>query len=374
MKKVVLILPTFNERENVETLIAAIEGVFQKLENYKLTILVVDDYSPDGTATAVKRIASKYKNIELISKNKEGLGAAYMFGMRYAVSKLKCDFFVQMDADWSHSPLLLPEFISKYEKGADFIIGSRYIRGGSIPGNWGLHRKIYSIVGNTIVRFGLGMRSPHDWTSGYRLMRVEVFQKVEDGLEKFSGYTFQVAFLHRVKKAGFKVAEVPLQFIDRVHGKSKIAPSDYIKNVLLYVLNNSTFFKYLVIGVIGFTVQTLISKLLILIHVFPGLSVMVGSFFAIVTNFLGNNRWTFSHRKITGFTKLLKKFSHFFATSMGALVIQALVVSIGVLILGDDAWFLLMVFAIIFLVIPYNLFIYNRFIWKTHENELSMKN
>ena len=300
MKNVVLVLPTYNERENVETLIAAIEGVFKELSAYKLHILVVDDYSPDGTADIVKKLVTQFKNISIISKQKEGLGAAYLFGMKYALKKLRPDIFIQIDADWQHNPLLLPDFFKKIESGSDVVIGSRYMKGGSIPGNWGLHRKMYSVVGNAIVRFGLGKRIPHDWTSGYRVYKSEVFETVQNGLEGFSGYTFQVAFLNKAILAGYRVGEVPLQFIDRVHGKSKIAPFDYIKNLLVYVFNNSTHLKYLIVGVTGFTVQAVISKALIVINFFPGLAVAVGSFIAIIVNFLGNNVWTFSHKKLTG--------------------------------------------------------------------------
>lgn len=364
MKKIVLILPTYNEKENIVTLISAIEGVFTKLSSYKLQILVIDDFSPDNTAYAVTELTKKFTNLILLQKKKEGLGAAYVLGMSYALDKLKPDILVQMDADWSHNPLLLPEFIKKIEAGADFVIGSRYIQGGSIPGNWGLHRKIFSIIGNSIVRFGLGKLHPHDWTSGFRMLKAEIFTKVKTGLNKYSGYTFQIAFLHRAIKAGYKINEVPLQFIDRIHGKSKIAPVDYIKNVLIYVLNHSTFLKYLVIGTIGFTLQALISKGLVMLKIFPGLAVTIGALLAIIANYLGNNLWTFSHKKISGWSKLLTKFIYFLFTSFGAVVIQGVVVTVGVLIIGEAAWFWLMVFAIVFLVIPYNYFIYNRFIWK----------
>lgn len=368
MIHIALLLPTYNEKANIGTLISAIEGVFEKLNQYKLTIVVIDDHSPDGTAEIVTKHATKYRNIILLAKEKEGLGAAIAFGMRYAIKELNPEILIQMDADWSHNPLLLPDFLKAYENGADFVIGSRYIKGGSIPGNWGLHRKIYSITGNMIVRLGLGQLSPHDWTSGFRLMKMDVFKKIEKGLEKYTGYTFQVASLHRVKQAGFTIYEVPLQFIDRVHGKSKIAPSEYIKNVLLYVFNNSTLLKYLIIGTIGFSVQGLAAKLLVQLGMFEGLSVGVGSFLAIVTNFLGNNLWTFSHKRIHGARNLFKKFVHFCTTSLGALFIQVAVVSLGVIVFGSQAWFWLMVFAIVFLVIPYNFFIYNKFIWKNNKN------
>ncbi len=364
MKRVVLILPTYNEKDNIETLIISIQKVFQKLGQYQLQILVVDDFSPDGTAKVVERLTAKFQNIALISKKKEGLGAAIIYGVNYAFKYFSPELFIQIDADWQHNPELLPAFFNCLEKGADFVIGSRYIKGGSIPINWGINRKIYSIAGNAIVRIGLGMMTPFDWTSGYRLYKSDVFRKVGYGLEKYSGYTFQVAFLRNAKTAGYKIAEVPLQFVDRIHGRSKIAPLDYIKNLLIYILNNSIFLKYLIIGIIGFTLQTLLTKLLITFKVFPGIAVAVSSFFAISANFIGNNLWTFSHNKISGASKLLKKFTHFIATSIGAVVIQFIVVSVGVYFWGDNAWFLLMTFAIIFLVIPYNYFIYNRLIWK----------
>ena len=193
----------------------------------------------------------------------------------------------------------------------------------------------------------------------------EVFEKVQSGLEKYSGYTFQVAFLHRVKMFGFTIAEVPLKFIDRTRGKSKIAPSEYIKNLLLYVVGNSTFIKYLIIGVVGFLVQSLVSKMFIAFGLFPGLAVSVGAFLAIICNFLGNNLWTFSHRRIQGTIELFNKFIHFLITSFGAVVIQGVVVGVGVVLLGQNSWFNLMVFAIVFLVIPYNYFIYDRYIWKS---------
>ena len=364
MEKIILLLPTYNERENISTLIKSIEGVFAKSEKYAVTILVIDDTSPDGTAEVVNNISRRYENVKLISKKKAGLGAAYIMGINYALTHFQPDYIIQMDADWQHTPLLLPDFIKKIEAGADFVVGSRYIKGGSIPGTWGIHRKIYSIVGNNIVRFGLGKLTPHDWTSGYRMYRRQVFEKVKDGMEKYSGYTYQVAFLNRVHEAGFKIAEVPLHFIDRVHGKSKIAPFDYIKNVLLYVINNSKFIKYLITGIIGFVIQTGVSKILIYKHIFAGIAVGMGAFLAICANFLGNNYWTFGENQIRGKRQVLWKFSHFLTTSIIAVLIQIVVVSLGVWLFGEQFWFVFMVAALAFLVIPFNYFVYSKVIWK----------
>ncbi len=364
MSKITLILPTYNERDNIATLIAAIEGIFSKLEKYQLTILVVDDTSPDKTGELVKNLQKKYPNLELVSKKKEGLGAALLFGIEQAMKRFVPDFIIQMDADWQHTPLLLPDIIEKMEQGYDFVIGSRYIKGGSIPGNWGWHRKIYSVIGNNLVRLGLGKLALHDWTSGYRMYRADIFNKVRAGMEKFSGYTYQVAFLNRAHEAGYKIGEVPLHFSDRMHGKSKIAPLDYIVSVLLYVFEQSRFIKYLIIGGFGFLLQTGVSKLLINWKLFAGVAVGIGAFLAICANFLGNNYWTFSANKIQGKKKMAVKFIHFLVTSLIAVMIQVIVVSSGSWLLGEEYWFWYMVFALAFLVIPLNYFVYSKIIWK----------
>lgn len=368
MKKFTILLPTYNESGNIETLLKKVVEVLGRIKNYQNHIVVIDDYSPDGTGEIVKRLSKRYGNITLLSKKKEGLGAACIYGIKYALETLHSDIIMQMDADWSHNPNLIPQFISHIENGSDFVIGSRYIKGGAIPGNWGVERKLFSIFGNLWVRFGLGMRNPHDWSSGFRAMKGLVAEKVHRGLAKYSGYTFQIAFLFRVKKAGFKVSEIPLVFVDRVYGKSKFPAFDYIKNVTLFVITNSTLIKYLIIGIAGFSIQTVISKLLVSMGLFEGLSVAIGSLFAIVANFLGNNFWTFNSHAIVGTAQLVKKFIHFLATSIGAVIIQGVVVSLGVLF-TPIPWFWLMVFAIVCLVIPYNYFIYNRFIWKTHKTK-----
>src|SRR3989338_5710605 len=166
--KVVIVLPTYCEAENIEGVVEKIEEVTSRLGNYQFQILVLDDFSPDGTPDKVKRLQKKFSNVILLSGKKEGLGKAYLRGMNYAVSELGAEVMFEMDADFSHDPEVIPEFMGKIETGADFVIGSRYIKGGSIPENWGLHRKIFSVIGNLIVRVGLGIFKIHDWTGGFR--------------------------------------------------------------------------------------------------------------------------------------------------------------------------------------------------------------
>ena len=365
--KVVIILPTYCEVENIGIITTKLEKVFQKLQNYQFEILVVDDLSPDGTAKEVKKLAAKYENISLLLGKKEGLGRAYIRGINFAIQKLGADIFFEMDADLSHDPEEIPQFLEKIEAGADFVIGSRYIPSGSIPENWGLHRKVFSIFGNLIVRVGLGVFGIHDWTSGYRAIKKEVFQKVNSNLGKFSGYTFQVAFLHRAQRVGFTITEVPINFTDRRFGHSKIAPFDYIKNVLLYVAANSTFLKYVIVGIIGFTINAIALEAFYRLGISPGLAAALGAEFAIISNFNLNNIWTFAHRKITATSRFIPKFIQFNFTSLGAVIIQGVVVGLGTWLFGDETRFFFFTFAVIFLIIPYNFFVYNRYIWKTHE-------
>ena len=229
-----MLIPTFNERENILRLLSHLLQVFKKVRKWRLAILVVDDNSPDGTAALVAnfaRLASKRakarKNVHLLVRNKKkGLGAAYLAGMHHAFRQLKTDIVLVMDADLSHNPSYIPAFLRKVEDGCDFVVGSRYIRGGRIAKGWALHRKLLSVFGNQIVPLMLGSRALSDWTSGYRAIRRSAFYKVYPAISKnkreLRGYTFNIAFAYHTMAAGFRVGEVPIKFIDRTTGKSKL--------------------------------------------------------------------------------------------------------------------------------------------------------
>lgn len=362
--KVVLIIPTYNERENIKQLIEKIFLATQRQASYNVEILIVDDRSPDGTAEEVKKLQKTYPKVFLITGEKKGLGMAYVRGMNYAANIVKADIMFEIDADLSHDPKLIPVFLKSIENGADFVIGSRYIPGGAIPKEWAPHRKIFSIVGNLIVRFGLFVPAIHDWTSGYRALRTSVYKTVGEGLSRYPGYTFQVAFLHRVYLAKCVITEVPLVFVDRSWGKSKIIPPDYIYNVILYVITHSALIRFIIVGGLGFLVQLLTASLLVALHIFPGIAISLGAELAIISNFILNNNWTFAHKKLSGRRKLLKRFLAFNAAGIGSIIIQGTIVSLGVIILGRSYWLIISILTIVFLIIPYSFFIYNKFIWR----------
>lgn len=400
--KAVIILPTYNEKGNIDRLIPLLEEeVFPQVKNYQMGILVVDDSSPDGTADIVRDFMKKWKNLELISGEKKGLGAAYVRGMSYAIDHMKADVVFEMDADLSHDPHDIPRFLDKIDAGYDMVVGSRYIRGGSIPKNWGFNRKVYSIMGNLIVRSILMRFSFHEWTNGYRAIKKEVFLKIKDELHSFTGYTFQIAFLHKAMQKHFKVSEIPVHFSDRTLGKSKIASGEYIYDLLKYIIiariiEMKRFIKFLIVGGTGFITQILIQELSIrsgftyyLATVFGGtlhaydyqalaqsIGVGFGAEAAILSNFLYNNFWTFKDaRKLKTKSPFFIRLLKFNSASLASIVIQSSAAWVGIRFFGSSVAFgpvvlptriLIIIPTIIFLVIPLNYLIYNRFIWKTH--------
>jgi len=367
--KLVLILPTYNERENIITLLDALRSVMKKVTGYTVSYLVVDDTSPDGTRDVVSEYQKKYKDVFLISGKKEGLGKALLRGLSYAVDTMQADVLLQMDADLSHDPTVIPQFLEKLDKVADFVVGSRYIPGGSIPSNWGTHRKIFSVVGNAFVRFGLGYSNIHDWTGGFRAYKKKYFELIREHMSQYRGYVFQIAFLHKAVQKGARVAEVPIHFTDRRFGRSKIAPSEYIRNVVLYVVHSvrqspraKKIAKFLIVGGWGFVINTIALEILVWLGMHPASASALGAECAIVSNFMLNNHWTFRDRKIERARRFMK-FLQFNGTSLGAIALQAGIVFIGTHLHGVETYRMFYVFGVM-TSLAWNYIMYSRVIWK----------
>lgn len=213
-KRVLVIIPTYNERENVDRLIPQILEQTPELE-----ILVVDDNSPDGTAVSVERFAKNTERVHLIQRpHKLGLGTAYIAGFRYALEQ-GYDFVFEMDADFSHDPREIPRFITA-AKEADLVIGSRYIARGSSQ-NWPLRRRLLSQLGNLYTHILTGM-SVKDATSGYRCLARSLLERLDLNRIASNGYAFQIEVAFRVWKLGLRIREIPIVFADRVAGQSKL--------------------------------------------------------------------------------------------------------------------------------------------------------
>jgi dolichol-phosphate mannosyltransferase len=367
--KLVVILPTYNEGENIIRLLNSLHEVLAGSKGYTIVYLVVDDNSPDGTKGLVTEYQKKHKDVFLITGKKEGLGKAMVRGMTYAVEKMDADYLLQMDADLSHDPRVIPQFLQALENGADFVIGSRYIPGGSIPENWGIHRKIFSVVGNAIVRYGLGFPSVHDWTGGFRVYKKVFFEQIRHELNHYSGYVFQIAFLHKSILNKAVIKEVPIHFTDRLYGRSKIAPFEYIRNILLYVMSSRmsdkatrSFVKFLIVGSIGFVINTVVLEIIVLLGFHPAAGSIVGAECAIVSNFFLNDAWTFRERKIHESRKFYK-FLQFNGTSLGAIIIQAGVVFLGTHLYGVSEYRIFYIVGVLIGMV-WNYIMYSRVIWK----------
>src|ERR1035437_4231305 len=370
--KAIVIIPTYNEKGNIERIIPIVEEVFKEVKNYEMGILIVDDSSPDGTGELVKDLMKQYDNLHLLVGQKKGLGAAYLHGMTYAVNELNADVMFEMDADFFHDPKKIPEFLQKIDEGNDFVIGTRYSKGGSIPSNWGLHRKIMSVWGNLLIRMVLMRFNIHDWTGGYRAIKKEVFLKEKEKLAAFSGYTFQVGFLLNAVQDGFKIAEVPFHATDRTMGKSKIPGMETIFKTLYFVITArikelvfGPFGKFLVVGGLGFIIQAVILRVLVeIFKVDPSVASMIGAVVAILSNFNLNNLWTFKAEKITGIGQYLWKMTNFYATSaIGVIIIQTGIIFLGDTLFGKKFYFLYFIFGTGILLI-YNSAAYRLIIWR----------
>ena len=213
--KILIIIPTYNERENIKKLIPAIKKVSRAYH-----ILIVDDNSTDGTGLEVKRFIRKDKTIKLISRSKKsGLGTAYVNGFKYAL-KEKYDLIFEMDADFSHDPKYIPDFLREI-KNYDLVIGSRYLNGVSVV-NWPISRLILSQFANFYARFITGLPLT-DCTSGYKCYRRKVIEDIDLNKIHSDGYAFQIEMHYKAWKKGFKIKEIPIIFVDRHSGTSKMS-------------------------------------------------------------------------------------------------------------------------------------------------------
>ena len=242
IRKAAIVIPTYNEATNIPILLDRIYENQKKLA-VKLHVLVVDDSSPDGTADVVKQYAQQNKQVHiLVRKEKQGLGAAYIHGMKHALELIKPDILFEMDADGQHNPDDIPKMIKAINEGNDFVIGSRYIEGGSISGDWGFHRKIISFLAGFVTRVGLRLNNIKDASGGYRAIRKEVFDSVDLDKLDVKGYAFQAALLEAVVYHKFKIKEVPITFNQRIEGESKMRVSDMLEGwVIVFKIRGRRF-------------------------------------------------------------------------------------------------------------------------------------
>lgn len=386
--KIVVIIPTYNERANISKLIPTLEkDIFPQMKHHKLHILVVDDKSPDGTAEEVQKFMKEWSNIKLLSGNKKGLGYAYVRGMQYAMKEMDAEAVMEFDADFQHDPNDIPRLVEAMDDGADYVIGSRYVEGGSIPKEWGLDRKVLSIFGNLFTRVVWGNFEIHDMTSGFKLARTSYLKKLDLDNLLSNNFAYKMQILHDIVKTGAKVKEVPIAFLEREVGKSKISQKDQFESfyvvLRLGMYPYKRFIQFLVVGGTGFFLQFLTVYIAIHVGVEQFIAAMIGGETAILSNFILNNLWTFGDTKAIkeqgSFFKRLVKFN---LASLASIGIQGGVVYYAVHALGEHLYLfgfdvptsmVILVPTILLIVIPLNYFIYNKVIWKTQYLQNSKK-
>jgi dolichol-phosphate mannosyltransferase len=300
MQKVLVIIPTYNEADNIGGVIEAVEHVALKTRSHSFSLLIVDDKSPDGTAKHVKTLQKQYDNINILSGQKAGLGRAYIRGLRHALKRSEFNTFVMMDGDLSHNAEDIPDLLQALKQGADYVIGSRYTTSGSVDDSWPLIRKIMSRVANFAARKLVGISdNVTDITGGFKAIRAEALDQIDLDSLNVRGYIFQVSLLHAFLRQGFVVREVPITFTNRSHGSSKLKMRDIIEFLYrAYKLNPNApiqrIVRFGVVGACGTVVNLAILTLLVkLVHAEVLVSAAIAIEGSILFNFFLNHYYTF---------------------------------------------------------------------------------
>lgn len=370
--KITIIIPTYNESTNIGRTLDNLELEFKTIPSqHQMEILVIDDNSPDGTQEIVKQKKNQYHNIILLpNPEKKGLGAAYIKAFKFTLEKLDSDVVFEYDADGSHQSKYISGMIEALESGADVVVGSRYIEGGSMPADWGLHRKLISYFGNLLARSVLWTWQYQDMTSGFRATRTKFLKQIDlnNLLSKQFAYKIHLYYALHLLKA--KIVEYPIEFIDRNKGKSKFPKNNIIDSLRvvfsLRLRQSEKLIKVMVVGGIGTVVQLIFFNLFRL-KLNLSLAQNLAIELAVISNFTINNLWTFPEKKFTflNFKRLSFGFVKFNILSLGSIIIQNLVLLGGIKLLGQS--FLIENFLIltgIILGLIWNYLMYTKVVWK----------
>lgn len=371
MQKVVIVMPAWNEAENISKMVKQLVDIeFPKIDA-EMHLLVVDNYSKDNTAKIVEEASKKYKYIHVIQQgDKSGLGWAYVRGMEYAIKNLKADAVLEMDADFQHPTRFIKPMVEAYLNGADYAIGSRYVKGGSIPKEWQFSRRAVSYLGNLFIRIVLLKPFLHDLTTGFRLSRVRgVLDQIDlPNLMELNRFAYKVDLLYQCIKLSKKTVEVPLEFAPRTMEKSKFNPKEMISTfkvaIILGIKDKMKIIKFGIVGFTGFIVNYIALRVFRNLGFTETLSWAFSTELAIINNFIFNNIWTFKEQEIRGTKQTIFKFLQFNLTSAGAIIIQSIAGPIGVKLVGVQYDALVLAFIVLFLVLPYNFTMYNLVIWR----------
>lgn len=363
MKKVVVIIPTYNE-----SLVIAetIHQIFKATSSSTMSfhVLIFDSCSTDTTQEVVSQLQTIYPQLHLqTEQQKTGLGSAYLQAMRYALTHLGADIIVEFDADLSHQPQYLLPMIEKMHT-HDVVVGSRYIKGGSIPKNWGWHRKLLSKLGNVVARLVLTPRYK-DFTSGFRATHYLALNKALPEQFISNQYAYKLELLWALHKTKAKIVEYPIEFVDRELGQSKLPANSIFDSLrVLAILRFRELKSYIsmcAVGLIGLLIQCLVYNGLRLSFT-PFFAIQVAVVAASVNNFILNNQFTFKNRSMR---QRFRSFVFFIGYSLLMVGFQGNWVRLGINYFGTGYLKenLIMVSGVILGSIL-NYFFYSRLVWR----------
>ena len=368
VQHVCIVIPTYNEQGCIKETLLNILAQCPHI-TAKLSILVFDSHSTDNTPTIVQSLQSQYPQIYLSSEpQKTGLGSAYIQAMGIAMDTLHPDAIIEFDADGSHQPHHLPKMIEKLEQGADVVIGSRYVKGGSIPADWPWHRKCLSVMGNLLARFIL-IPQYKDITSGFRATRTTHLKKIQLSSLLSYQYAYKIHLVWELHRLNLDIQEIPIDFIDRTTGVSKFPKNNVIDSLrVIFTLRLRTlerFFKVCCVGLSGIAIQFTAFNLL-RTHWPAEAANALAIECAIINNFLLNNQFSFKEQKIyfKQFKKMSKKFFLFNSFSMGSFSFQILLMHLSQPLIGHSRLFengCVLVGIILGSLVNY--YLYQRFVW-----------
>jgi dolichol-phosphate mannosyltransferase len=405
-KVATIIIPTYNETDSIERLIKYFfDKTFKEIKEWRMKILIIDANFPGSNVKVVKRLLKKYSDLGLLTvEKKEGIGAAYIKGFKYAIDNYKADVLIEFDGVFQYPPEIIPIMLNEINNGYDYVLGSERIKRGVYPSKWGLKRIFLSKFSGFVLRFLFLFPFKHFFSITNPFSKIRVL-KVNEYLKNIklndlanSNHGFKVFLLCNMINNEVKIKEILLKNKDLNRNDStKINCTLYeiLKLIIYFRINDGIslkFIKFCFVGLLGLFINSffleffarinLLNRFVLFFSSFKKIPVLnilstksawaagISGELAIINNFIFNNLLTFYKNKIKGFFKILLKFLLFNLTSIGSVAIQFILIGMSVLFFGEKLIVrqITLVVTIFFIVVPYNWLMYNKVIWNKKKN------